>query len=59
MTRAAREFDLAQTKKNTIIQVNAIIHSDDLKAWLYGVKLGSVNETRYSVTPDDGQVSMF
>jgi hypothetical protein len=53
MTRTAREFDFAQTKSNTILQGNAITHSDDLNTWLFGMKMGLINKTRYSVTPDD------
>ncbi len=59
MTRTARDFDLAQTKNNTTLQGNVISHSDNLNTWLYNVKVGSINETRYSVTPDDIRVSMF
>jgi hypothetical protein len=59
MTRAAREFDLAQTEKNAILQGNAFTHSDALNAWLYGVKVGSTNKPRYSVTPDDVKISTF
>jgi hypothetical protein len=55
----AKEFDLAQTESSTILQGNAITHSDNLNAWLYGVKVGSINETRYSVTLDDVRNSML
>ena len=59
MTRTAREFDLAQTKNNRILQGNAFTHSDNLKAWLHGMKVGSITETRYSFTLDDVGISIF
>ena len=59
MKPPAKEFDLAQTESSTILRGNAITHSDNLNAWLYGVKVGSINETRYSVTPDDVQNSIL
>jgi hypothetical protein len=31
----------------------AITYTDDLKVWLYSVKIGLINETRYSTIPDD------
>jgi hypothetical protein len=45
MAKTAREFDLAQTKSNIILQGNAITHSDDLYTWLYGMKVGSIKKT--------------
>jgi hypothetical protein len=59
VTRTARESDLAQTKNNTILQGKEITHSDDLNPWLYGIKVGSINKTRYSVTLDDLEISTF
>jgi hypothetical protein len=59
MTRTAREFDLAQTKNNTILQEKTITHSDNLNAWLYSMKVGSINKKRYSVTPDNIKILMF
>jgi hypothetical protein len=37
----------------------AITHSDDLNAWLYGVKEGLINKTRYSLIPEDDEVAQF
>jgi hypothetical protein len=59
MTRTARKFELAQTKNNAILQGNTITHSDNLSAWLYSMKMRSINKTRYAVTPDDVKISMF
>jgi hypothetical protein len=56
-TRTARDFDLAQNANNKILQGNAVTHSDNLNAWLYGMKVGSISKARYSVTPDDVKVS--
>jgi hypothetical protein len=35
----------------------SITHSDDLNTWLYGVKQGLINKTRYSVIPEDDEVA--
>jgi hypothetical protein len=51
--RAARSFDLEHQG------AGAVTHADDLCAWLYGMKVGQVTETRYSVNPDDAEVSAF
>ena len=37
----------------------ALIHADDLNAWLYSVKVGSINEPRYQINPDDVEVTAF
>jgi hypothetical protein len=49
MTRIAKEFDIAQTENNAILQGNAINHSDNLNAWLYSMKVGSINEDTLSL----------
>jgi hypothetical protein len=51
--RIARTFD---QEHNT---TSAKTHTDDLCAWLYGVKTGLIPETRYSVNPDDKEVEAF
>jgi hypothetical protein len=37
----------------------AITHADDLNAWLYGLKAGSIKETRYQINPDDSEINSF
>jgi hypothetical protein len=59
MARTAKDFDLAQTENNAILQGNAFTHSDNHNTWLYGMKVGSKNKTRHSVTPDDVKFSIF
>jgi hypothetical protein len=48
----AQTFDL---ENNNIkgMRGNVVTHVDDLNAWLYGVCLSSIKETRYSVVPDN------
>jgi hypothetical protein len=59
ITKTARESDLLQNENNKILQGNSFTHSDDLNAWLYGMKVGSITKTRYSVTPDGVKISTF
>ena len=37
----------------------AVHHANNLSAWLYGVKTGLVVKTRYSVNPDNIEISTF
>ena len=46
-------------KGNESSIVKAVNHTDDLSAWLYGMQTGLVPETRYSVNPDDIEISNF
>ncbi len=39
--------------------IKAVHHADNLSAWLYGVLIGLVPETRYSVNPDNIEISNF
>jgi len=57
-TEAARHFDSDHEEDKTITSL-AITHADDLNAWLYGVNMGSINETRYQINPDDTEVMFF
>ncbi len=38
---------------------NPVNHADYLNAWLYGVKQGTIPETRYSVLSDDDKIAQF
>ena len=51
VTEAAKHFDSDHEEDETITSL-AITHADDLNAWLYGVNVGSINETRYQINPD-------
>jgi hypothetical protein len=46
ITAAARAFDVEHESDKSQTH-KAITHTDDLNAWLYGVKTGLVSETRY------------
>ncbi len=37
----------------------AITHADNLNAWLYGIKVGLIKETRYQINPDDSEINSF
>jgi hypothetical protein len=51
---AARRFDEEHKLKAT-----AVTHADNLGAWLYDVKVGLVPKTRYSVNPDNTEITTF
>ncbi len=51
VTEAAQHFDSDHEEDETITSL-AITHADDLRAWLYGINVGSINETRYQINPD-------
>ena len=55
VTDAARDFD-SEHEEDAMMTNLALAHADDLNAWLYGVKMGSINETRYKINPDDMEV---
>ena len=57
VSAAARVFDLEHAAET--MNGNAVTHGDDLNAWLYGVHIGSITETRYTVLPDDQEISLF
>jgi len=57
VSAAARVFDLEHAAET--MNGNAVTHGDDLNAWLYGVRIGSITETRYTVLPDDQEISLF
>ncbi len=37
----------------------AITHAEDLNAWLYGIMVGSIKETRYQINPYDSEINSF
>jgi hypothetical protein len=57
MTTTARDFDNAAQANN--MQGTALTHADDLNAWLYRVKWGLINETRYNVISDNKEAANF
>ncbi len=57
-TATARLFDLEHKDDETMTN-KATTHADDMNAWLYGVKAGSIKETRYQINPDDLEINSF
>jgi hypothetical protein len=55
---AAKFFKLKHEENETMSNT-AITHADNLNAWLYSVKTGLIHKTRYSVLPDDKEVTAF
>ena len=53
ISRTARSFD-----EEHELKANAVTHTDDLSAWLYGVKVGLVLKMRYSVNPDNPRLQL-
>jgi hypothetical protein len=58
ITATARLFD-SEHKDDETMMNKAITHADDLNAWLYGVKAGSIKETRYQINPDNSEINSF
>jgi hypothetical protein len=58
MLAIARAFDAAHANDGNMIGI-VITHSDDINAWLYRVKQGLKNKTRYPVIPEDNEVAKF
>ncbi len=58
VTATARLLDSEHTDDETMTN-EAITHADDLNAWLYGLKAGSIKETRYQINPDDSEINSF
>jgi hypothetical protein len=58
MLATARAFDAAHASDGNM-KGTATTHSDDLNAWLFGVKEGLINKTRYAVIPEGDEVAQF
>lgn len=55
---AAWTFD-SEHEDDEDYPTTAVIHADDMVAWLWSVGVGRIDETRYSINPDDGEHSSF
>jgi hypothetical protein len=51
-------FDAAHAN-NGNMKGTATTHADDLNTWLFGVKEGLINKTRYAKIPEDEEVAQF
>jgi hypothetical protein len=49
----ARSFDIHEFK------ATAVTHANNLNTWLYGMKIGLVPKTRFSVNPDNTEIAKF
>ncbi len=54
----ARTFDLENVSTGDM-RGNVVTHADDFNAWLYGVCLGTIRETRYFIVPNDREIILF
>jgi hypothetical protein len=59
MNATARAFEAETRATQVVLNGNAINHANDINAWLYGVHQGTIPEMRYSVLPDDVEISNF
>ena len=59
MNPTARAFEAENLATQVVLNGNPINHADNINAWLYGVHQGTIPETRYSVLPDDVEISNF
>ena len=59
MNAMAGAFEAETRATQVVLNGNPINHADDINAWLYGVHQGTIPETRYSVLPDDVEISNF
>ena len=53
MNSRARDFETKVADILAEMNGNPVNHADNSNAWLYGIKQGTILETRYSVLPDN------
>jgi hypothetical protein len=53
MNSRARDFETKVADMLAKMNGNPVNHVDNLNAWLYGIRRGTITETRYSVLPND------
>jgi hypothetical protein len=59
MNSRARDFETGVADILAEMNGNPVNHAEDLNAWLYGIRRGTIPETRYSVLPDDNKIAQF
>jgi hypothetical protein len=59
MNSRARDFETEVVDILAEMNGNPINQADDLNTWLYGIKQGTIPETRYSVLPNDDEITQF
>jgi hypothetical protein len=58
VTDAAKNFD-SEHKEDKMTTSRALTHVDNINAWLYSIKVSSINKTRYQIFPDDTEFMAF
>ncbi len=58
LTRA-RDFETEVVDILAEMNRNPVNHADNLNAWLYGVRQGTIPESRYLVLPNNNEISQF
>ncbi len=59
MNSGARDFETEVADILAEMNRNPSNHADNLNAWLYGIKQGTIPEIRYSVLPNDNEIAQF
>ncbi len=59
MNSRARDFETEVADILAEMNGNPDNHMDNLNAWLYGIKQGTIPETRYSVLPNDNKIAQI
>jgi hypothetical protein len=59
MNTTARAFEAKARNGPSALNGNPINHADNINAWLYGVRQGTIPKTRYLVLPDDVKITNF
>jgi hypothetical protein len=59
MNSRARDFEAEVADILAEMNGSPVNHVDILNAWLYGVKQGTIPETRYSVLPDNNKIAQI
>ncbi len=59
MNSRARDFETEVADILAEMNGNPLNHTDDLNAWLYGVRQGTIPETRYLILLDNNKIAQF
>jgi hypothetical protein len=59
MNSRARVFESEVADILAEMNGNPVNHADDLNAWLYGARQGTIPKTRYLVLPDENKITQF
>ncbi len=59
MNSRARDFEAEVVDILAEVNWNPVNHADNLNAWLYGIRQGTIPKTRYSFLPKDNKIAHF